>query len=472
MQKDLVICQIPFTGTDYPLMAGAVLKGIADKAGWSSIVYDFNKKYYEELKQHELGRQVTDWLMNETPDIKILDYVKQMFDHMSDKIISHNPKLVAISLFSYCCKTSAIYLSMMIKQKNPKIKIIAGGSGLYDGVEMKTDFADHMKRMKLFDHYIIGDADHSFYEFLTNNKNFAGIDSASWEPLSNDALDTLTYPNYDDHDWSMYQRVSIPITGSRGCVRKCNFCNDILHWKKFSFRTAESIFQEMLSQSEKYKIYHFEFSDALINGNVREFRLLCEKLAMHNKKTKNRIEWSSQFIFRPKNQFSEVDWDHLKESGAVSINVGVESLDENIRHDMGKKFNQSDLEFNLAQCKRLNLPVICNVIVGYPLEDQTSIDKSKKWLEDNTQFNDIMILNLGGTMAIFPDTILWNNMEKYNITLKAPTYNQWRNHISTPSLRKKWWQELYSCAKQNGFQVLHTFENSIILEGLTLHEST
>ena len=181
MQKDLVICQIPFTGTDYPLMAGAVLKSIADKAGWSNIVYDFNKIYYEKLKSHHLGRKVTDFLLHETCDEEILPFIKEMFDYMSDVIISHQPKLVAISLFSYCCKTSATYLCMMIKQKNPNIKIIAGGSGLYDGVSMKTDYGDHMKRMKLFDHYIIGDADHSFYEFLNDNRQFSGIDSSNWD---------------------------------------------------------------------------------------------------------------------------------------------------------------------------------------------------------------------------------------------------------------------------------------------------
>lgn len=471
MQKDLVICHIPFTGTDYPLMAGAVLKSIADKAGWSNQLYDFNKIYYEELKLHDLGRRVTDFLLHETYDPTILPYVKKMFDDISNQIISHRPKLVALSLFTYCCRTSAVYLSMMIKQKNPEIKIIAGGSGLYDGVEMKTDFGNHMKRMKLFDHYIIGDAEHSFYQFLTNNKDFAGIDSPNWQQISNEDLNQMPYPNFDDHDWPIYQRVSIPITGSRGCVRKCNFCNDILHWKKFSFRTADSIFDEMLSQSDKYKIYHFEFSDALINGNVREFRKLCEKLAQHNKTAKNQIKWSSQFIFRPKNQFAEEDWNNLNDSGAVSLNVGVESLDEDIRHDMGKKFNQADLEYNLLQCKRLQLPVVCNIIVGYPLEDQNSIDKAKQWLKENQRFNDVMILNFGGTMAIFPDTELWNNKEKYNIKMQPPTWQHWHNHISTPSLRKKWWQELYLSAKQNGFQVLHTFENSIILEGLTLHES-
>lgn len=471
MQKDLVICQIPFTGTDYPLMAGAVLKSIADKAGWSNIVYDFNKIYYEKLKSHHLGRKVTDFLLHETCDEEILPFIKEMFDYMSDVIISHQPKLVAISLFSYCCKTSATYLCMMIKQKNPNIKIIAGGSGLYDGVSMKTDYGDHMKRMKLFDHYIIGDADHSFYEFLNDNRQFSGIDSSNWEQISNNDLDKLPYPNYDDHDWNIYQKVSIPITGSRGCVRKCNFCNDILHWKKFSFRTADSIFDEMISQSQKYKIFHFEFSDALINGNVREFRKLCHKLAIYNKNTSQPLQWSSQFIFRPKQQFDQDDWNNLYNSGALSLNVGVESLDEDIRYDMGKKFNQSDLEYNLDQCKRLNLQVVCNIIVGYPLEDQTSIDKSKKWLVDNQKYNDIMVLNFGGTMAIFPDTELWKNKEKYNIILKDGIWQNWHNHMSTPSLRKKWWQELYMTAKNNGFEVHHSFENSIILEGLELRET-
>lgn len=468
MQKDLVICQIPFTETNFPLMAGAVLKSIANKAGWSNVLYDFNQTYYNEIKNHDLGNRITDFLLHETHDTKVLPFVKHMFDDMSDQILRHKPKLIALSLFSYCSRTSAIYLALVLKQKNPKVKIIAGGSGLYDGVMMNTDFADHMRRIKLFDHYIIGDAEHSFYNFLSR-KEYYGINSSNWKQISNQDLNILPHPNYDDHQWNIYQEPAIPITGSRGCVRQCTFCNDILHWKKYSFRSADSIFDEMIDQSKKYNLYHFQFSDALINGNVKEFRSLCNKLAHHNANTRNPITWNSQFIFRPTQQFNDIDWDNLKLSGAKSLSVGVESLDEDVRYDMGKKFNQEDLEYNLAQCKRVGLEAACNIIVGYPLEDEKSIQKSKKWLESNRQFNDCMVLNFGGTMAIFPDTELWNNASKYNITIDGPPWQQWHNHVSNPALRKKWWKELVECAQSNGFKVEYSFENSIILEGLDLN---
>ena len=469
MQKDLVICQIPFTETSFPLMAGAVLKGIADKAGWTSQVYDFNQIYYKKIKNHEHGARITDFLLHETHDLKILEFVKAMFKEIAEQILSHDPKLVAMSLFSYCSRTSAIYLSLTLKQLNPKIKIIAGGSGLYDGVMMNTEFSDHMRLMKLFDHYIIGDADLSFFEFLQNNKTYNGINSSNWSQIPNSELDILPYPNYDDHDWKNYDLKAIPITGSRGCVRKCTFCNDILHWKKYSFRSADSIFNEMIDQSKKYNLYHFQFSDALINGNVKEFKNLCKKLAQHNESSNKPLSWNSQFIFRPKHQFSEEDWNSLKQSGVISLSIGVESLDENIRYDMGKKFDQSDLEYNLEQCQRLGIEATCNIIVGYPLEEQQSINKSKKWLESNRQFNDCMVLNFGGTMAIFPDTELWNNASKYNITIDGPPWQQWHNHVSNPTVRKKWWKELVECAQLNGFKVEYSFENSIILEGLDLN---
>ena len=468
MQKDLVICQVPFTETAFPLMAGAVLKSIAEKAGWSSILYDFNQLYFDKIKKDYNASRVVDFLLHETHDTKILPFVKQMFSEMADKIIEHQPKLVAISVFTYCSRTSAVYLSMMIKQKSPNIKIIAGGSGLYDGVMMKTDFADHMRRMKLLDHYIIGDAEHSFLEFLKDNKNFGGINNADWQQIANKDLDVLPHPNYNDHQWSIYERKAIPITGSRGCVRKCTFCNDILHWKKFSFRSADSIFEEMLAQSNKYGLYHFQFSDALINGNVKEFRSLCQKLADYNNSNQQQLSWDSQFIFRPRKQFAESDWDNLKASGVSSLSVGVESLDEDIRYDMGKKFDQEDLEYNLYQCQRLKIEAACNIIVGYPLEDEKSIDKSKQWLADNTHFNDYMKLNFGGTMALFPDTPLFVNAEKYGITIDGPPWQNWWNQSSTPQLRKKWWSELVACAKSNGYHVQYSFENSIILEGLDL----
>jgi radical SAM superfamily enzyme YgiQ (UPF0313 family) len=322
--------------------------------------------------------------------------------------------------------------------------------------------------MKLIDHYIIGDAENSFYDFLTNNET-VGVDGSDWKELSNDDLATLPAPNYDDYDFSLYEFPSIPILGSRGCVRRCTFCNDIVHWKKFSYRGGEHIFQEMLLQKERYKLNDFIFSDALINGNMKEFKVFLQHLAAYNDANPDdKISWDSQFIFRPKNQFSEDDWVLLKRSNPSAIQVGIESLSENVRFHMGKKFDQASLNFSLEQAVKHNIPVRGLMIVGYPTETREDIDISKKWLADNVRFKDIIDFTWGGTMAILPGTEIYNNQQKYNIKLYGPPWQNWTNTVtgSNPKQRAEWLVELANYCKELGYKTHGGIENETVVESL------
>ena len=90
----MVICQVPFTETAFPLMAGAVLKSIAEKAGWSSILYDFNQLYFDKIKKDYNASRVVDFLLHETHDTKILPFVKQCSAKWQIKLLNINQNLL------------------------------------------------------------------------------------------------------------------------------------------------------------------------------------------------------------------------------------------------------------------------------------------------------------------------------------------------------------------------------------------
>lgn len=470
-QKDLVLATVPYTESSVPLMAIAVLKSIAEKANYSCVSIDFNIEYYNLTKNHIYQNKFIDWFFNETFYPEIESSLYKMFDDMSDRILSYNPKLVGLSLFSYACQVSCKYLCMLLKQKSPNTKIIIGGSGVFDNVLGDHSYVNDLKEMNLIDHYIIGDAENSFYDFL-NNQTPVGLDDSNWKELSNADLSVLPIPNYDDYNFSMYETTAIPIVGSRGCVRRCTFCNDIVHWKKFSYRGGEHIFNEMLVQHEKYGINEFVFVDALINGNMREFKVFLQRLANHNESNPdNKLSWNSQFIFRPKNQFNEEDWRLLKLSNPSVLKVGIESLSEDVRYHMGKKFDQASLIFGLEQALQHNIQILGLMIVGYPTESEEDIDKAKEFLKDNIKFKDIITFSWGGTMAILPGTEIYNNTDKYNIKLFGPPWQNWVNTItgSNPKQRAEWLKELYEYSKSLGYRTFTGIENEGMIETL-LHQ--
>ena len=75
----------------------------------------------------------------------------------------------------------------------------------------------------------------------------------------------------------------IHLSGSRGCVRKCTFCNVPLLWPKFTSKTGERIAQELIYYYETFDVKRFVMVDSLVNGNHKVFVNFITILSEYNK---------------------------------------------------------------------------------------------------------------------------------------------------------------------------------------------
>jgi len=227
----------------------------------------------------------------------------------------------------------------------------------------------------------------------------------------------------------------------------------------------------MLLQNQRYGIRVFKFQDSLINGNLKEYKILVKLLAEHNKNfPDNSFTWSSYFIFRPQSSFDEEWWKLTAESGAQWLNVGVESLAEEIRLHMGKNFNNKDLEFSLQMSKKYKIKILMLMITGYVTETEADIESAANWYREHVEYKDIIKIQLGGTLGIFPNTYLDRNKKELNIITFGPPYQKWNNTVtgSTPELRAQWQQYLFKTCKDLGYDMLDDIDNHYILE-LLMH---
>ena len=117
------------------------------------------------------------------------------------------------------------------------------------------------------------------------------------------------------------------------------------------------------------KIHSCEFTDSLINGSIREFRLLNKTLIkLQEQNPEFCITYKGQFICRSQGQFTEQDYQEMKQAGCNYLYVGVETFSERVRYEMDKKFNNEDLEFHLRMCGKYHIPNAFLMITGYPTE--------------------------------------------------------------------------------------------------------
>lgn len=493
ISPDILIISAPLTVSEAPFMAGAVLKAVANKAGYSCSTVDFNRLTLQWLQTDALKNKYAELIkfffsdvsylqhgvLPDTPHANKIDYtteIDQWLLSVSYIIEKYNPKILGISVFTDASRTATKLITSHVKKYFPKIKIIVGGHGIAKnkkyGISDAISFGEKLSRDGLVDHYIQGDAEHSFYEFLKDNLSFAGINQDSWDQIDNPSLESLPYPDYSDYNWNLYPRRIIGINGSRGCVRQCKFCDYIAFHKNYTWRSGDNIFEEMLEQKNKHNISYFQFSDSLINGNMKEYRRLVERLADYNNQNPDdKLYWDSYFILRPKNHFSEELWRLTAESGCKSLFIGIETFSDSVRDHMGKKFTNDDIDYGLSMATKYNVLLMFLMFVGYPSETNETFEENITWLNNNQHHKEHFILYVTCSMELAINSWLDLNREAMNVVLlDQDDRQQWVNteNGNTLEVREKRRRRLILHAKNLKYSVLDDFNVHAVLENILL----
>ena len=456
-KNEILIVSVPLTVTNSAWAAGAVLKSIAVDVGYTCGTLDLNVITMHWLRRHAHATILEEFFWKGTISNQCQSILDAYVFDVILRVIQQDPKIIGLSLFSDFSRPAATLIAQAVRQYLPHVQIIVGGSGVTNGAIHTLDkisFGQKMFEEGLVDHYIIGDAEHSFREFLKNNLAFPGINQDTWRPLDKADISILPYPDYSDYDWSLYTHKAIGITGSRGCVRKCDFCSFISIWKDYVWRTADNIFEEMLYQKQRYGVSHFQFSDSLINGNMKEYRQLITLLADYNLKNPNDLFWwSSYFILRPNEADREDLWRLTAQSGCKSLAIGLETFDDATRFKMGKNFTNADIDFSIQMAIKYKIELAFLLFVGYVTDTEEIIDNALQWLDSHQDVRHCFFLAFQQTMILMPGSWLDQNRNVVNIELLDPKNRQsWVNTKtgSTFELREQWFAEILAhCKKLN-----------------------
>ena len=119
--KKIVITSVPYTDTTAPIMAPAVLKGIADKAGYSSYAFDLNAIVHQEMTKHPQRIDIQEFFYFGKTKPGLSKEIDRLFKSMTKSIIDHDPDIVCLSLLHFQCQIAARWLCYHIKKHNKNI---------------------------------------------------------------------------------------------------------------------------------------------------------------------------------------------------------------------------------------------------------------------------------------------------------------------------------------------------------------
>lgn len=369
-----------------PPQGPAVLKSYIEAAGHECDVYDLNVELWKKLVKQNKGHYFQSWGM---PFLDAIKKNKQeivsLYKESLSFLLESHYDVVGISILSYLQWESAEIIVDIVREFS-KSTIVVGGPAIkaYDEDTKPTSLLEKI------DDFITGDAEQSFIEYLNGNKNFPGINN--FTPRQFFEKEKYFYADYTDYNFEDYPanwqnpvtnddqpNKNIYITGSKGCVRKCNFCDVHKIWPNYLFKDPRCLALEMKSYIEKYNVKNFYFTDSLLNGSNKILKNLCYELI--NTIGENQINWFGQWICKNYNSFGEEYYELCSKAGLRTIIVGVESGSEAVRKHMRKNFSNDDLLFTLEMCKKYNIKFIPLMMVGYPTETEYDFQETLKLLE-------------------------------------------------------------------------------------------
>jgi len=374
---DIVFCSIPYSNLDHVYSAPAVLKGIVQSQGFKAKTKDFGIELLELCdRNYEKFVETQTYFISpgDPASAEQAKTLEKFYNIVCDFVESNPARIYSFSILSVYTHKSAFEILKRLKQQFPKQSILVGGRGAkvtayqtiaYDlqikGRERFLSYGELLKHRGIVDHVILGDGEDAVVELLSGKQ----ISEQSHQS------ETLEYPlpDYSDYDFSKYlnwQNISMPITGSKGCVRECDFCDIKFQFGRFRYRSGTNIANEMIYVSETHGFKKFQFTDSLINGGLKPLEEFCTKLADYNKThPDNQITWNAQYICRPKEQMPERLYALMSASGAHGLTIGAESGSDAVLEAMDKKTTMDALLHELEMFRKHNITCVLLTMVGH-----------------------------------------------------------------------------------------------------------
>lgn len=348
--KSLVITP-PFLEPFRPPISGATICAVAESAGHSVTAWDPNIEIFNKVGYSEFYNYRLQFVGLQDTQPESIEFLEKFYSTYNFSDFDY----ILVSVFSSHEIKSTEILLKTIKSKNVKAKIVIGGSGI-ETVRGGKRFADLMLNLKLCDYYILGEGEHALLELFNGNDTYYGINGKPPKQIEN--IDLLPTPNYDyynreSYDYQIKEQPDLFIYGSRGCVRKCNFCDVPYFWPKFRYRSGKNLATEIIKNYEKYGIYRYFFVDSLMNGSIKAYREFYNELAKYPNLPK--FHFAGYAIVRPRHQHPEELFDMMHETASHFWSIGIEHGSEAMRDDMKKKFSNEDIDYHLEQSERIGL---------------------------------------------------------------------------------------------------------------------
>lgn len=349
------------------------------------------------------------------------------------ELARHPASIVGFTLLS-TSKRITLYVAEVLKRVSPDKVIVIGGPQL-----ARYEEGSEIAALPFVDYVVTDEGEETFHELVLAvqegrpvcdvkgvlfKEGGAVVDTGARALLKR--LDQLPFPCFDGLPLHLYTDLNLPILGSRGCVYSCTFCSETVFWRRYRFRTADSIFAEFQHQSRTYGVKGFYIVDSLINGNVRELEKLCDLIIESGLE----VYWGGKASVHA--LMSRKLIDKMCAAGCRNLDYGIESGSQKVLNDMHKRFKVSTAEEVIRNTALAGIQVGTFFLIGFPTESEEDFQKSLTFMRKNYAYIDHV--TPGHACGIQKGTDLYNHPETYGIRVEP---DGWYSEHTSPVIRQE-----------------------------------
>ncbi len=285
---------------------------------------------------------------------------------------------------------AAVRVSKAVKKLRPNLPIVFGGwhSSLATQQTLREPFVDAVVR---------GQGELTLLELvgrIATGASWRGVQGISFKdtdgkivheperPVAN--INELPAPAYHLADPAVYAAASgvrqLAYTTSVGCPYQCNYCTDMVFYKRrFNAYRVERVVNELSDLVPRYNIKHVPLFDSNFLVDRKRAVAIAKGIIDSGVKFHWDFQTSTDFL----SLMSEDDVRLLAESGVRHIGFGTESASQEVLTMMNKRFQHVDQMVETARKTHLaGIHVVFNIILGYPGETEVHREQTFRTMTD------------------------------------------------------------------------------------------
>lgn len=325
-----------------------------------------------------------------------------------------------------------------IRIVNPKAKIVAGGPHA-------TLAYRHLLTYSAVDACIIGPGEERILDYLNGKvtdgiayKNNGRID---YMPKAGIDKGLVSVPDYGAIDFSKYlpsqtfkyilgEVNEATLLTTIGCPWRCRFCAQHRMRNGIYYIPLDHISQNIDVLKNEYKVELFYILDDTFGFNIPRFEAICDLFKQ------KKINWHC--LLRAELATKE-KLSAMKASGCLGVVYGFESGSDRILNAMNKKTTAYQNYVAASLTRESGMAVRGQLIVGFPGEDDDSVNETRDFI----RYSEVTVFGIH-TFQPFPGSDVWENPEKYNVSVNKDTdFSNWHtigkpDQIAGSNKVKKW----------------------------------